>query len=51
MTQLEAQCLVCAWRVDCRKKYSIQSENGKVKCPDFARDVTIKPDRDEDDDK
>lgn len=35
-------CSVCAWRADCKKKYSYQ-QGGTIKCPDFARDMTLPP--------
>jgi|YelNatPaOPRAMG01_1025707.scaffolds.fasta_scaffold112908_2 hypothetical protein len=35
-------CLVCAWRADCQKKYSI-SKNARY-CPEFSRDLSIKED-------
>jgi len=33
-------CAVCAWRETCQKKFSISGKD--VRCPDFAKDVTIK---------
>jgi hypothetical protein len=33
-------CLVCAWRRDCQKKYSLA--HGQ-KCLEFTRDVALKP--------
>ncbi len=33
-------CAVCAWRETCKKKFSISGKD--LRCPDFARDVTIK---------
>lgn len=40
-------CAVCAWRADCRKKFSVSGRD--FKCPDFSRDFTIKetPGKDE----
>ena len=37
-------CVVCAWRKDCVKKFkdSVELGQGKLKCPDYTRDVTIK---------
>jgi hypothetical protein len=32
--------VVCAWRVDCKKKFSISGRD--IRCPDFSRDLTIK---------
>jgi hypothetical protein len=33
-------CAVCAWRETCKKKFSISGKD--LRCPEFARDVTIK---------
>lgn len=33
-------CSVCAWRVDCKKKFSYD-QGGVVKCPDFTRDAKL----------
>ncbi|MFH1014958.1 MAG: hypothetical protein V1762_03460 [Nitrospirota bacterium] len=33
-------CAVCAWRETCQKKFSVSGKD--LRCPDFARDVTIK---------
>ena len=35
-------CAVCAWRKDCKKKFSYD-QGGPVKCPDFTRDEFLKP--------
>jgi hypothetical protein len=32
-------CSICAWRENCKKKYSIIDPS---KCIDFSRDITIK---------
>lgn len=37
-------CVVCAWRENCQKKYSI-SKQGGAHCPDFTRDVSVPTDR------
>lgn len=50
MSEGKTICVVCAWRADCLKKYSYDS-SGPVKCPDYTRDVTIKDDEEEDQDK
>ena len=39
-------CAVCAWRETCKKKFSISGKD--LRCPDFARDVTIKEKTEED---
>lgn len=36
-------CAVCAWRVDCKKKFSYD-QAGSSKCPDFTRDAALPPD-------
>lgn len=36
-------CVVCAWRENCQKKYSI-SKQGGAHCPDFSRDVSVPTD-------
>ena len=36
-------CLVCAWRENCQKKYSMKPTQ---RCPDFERDLRLKPDSD-----
>ena len=33
-------CAVCAWRATCQKKFSVSGKD--MRCPDFAKDVTIK---------
>jgi hypothetical protein len=33
-------CVLCAWRENCNKKFSISGRD--VRCPDFVRDLTIK---------
>ncbi len=33
-------CSICAWRADCKKKFSLSGKN--IRCPDFVRDLTIK---------
>ena len=35
-------CTTCAWRQDCKKKFSFE-QGGSVKCADYSRDVTQKP--------
>lgn len=42
-------CVICAWRKNCNKKFSLE---GKLHCPDFSRDLTIKGEmKDEREDK
>jgi len=40
MTDDKSICVVCAWRQNCNKKFSIA--NAPVKrCPDYVRDLTL----------
>ena len=39
-SETKTLCSVCAWRADCKKKYSFE-QGGFAKCPDYARDMTI----------
>ncbi len=32
-------CIVCAWRADCQKKFSISGKD--MRCPDFVRDLSL----------
>ncbi len=32
-------CVVCAWRENCRKKFSLPA--GEAHCPDFSRDLNL----------
>ncbi|MBP8625300.1 MAG: hypothetical protein KBE27_04260 [Syntrophorhabdaceae bacterium] len=34
-------CVVCAWRKECQKKFSM-SDDIRLRCPDYARDLSIK---------
>lgn len=36
----EQRCVVCAWRENCNKRFSVS--DGGARCPDFSRDVSIK---------
>lgn len=33
-------CLVCAWRLECKKKFS-HDQGGAAKCPDYTRDAAL----------
>ncbi|CAO0819835.1 Uracil-DNA glycosylase [Desulfarculales bacterium] len=37
-------CSVCAWRADCKKKFSFQ-QGGATKCPAFTRDAALASDK------
>ena len=41
LTDEKTYCVVCAWRLNCQKKYAFES-SGQYRCPDYSRDVTIK---------
>ncbi len=32
-------CSICAWRADCKKKFSISGRD--MRCADFSKDVTF----------
>jgi len=40
-------CVVCAWRLDCKKKYSYE-QGSVIKCPDFTRDQALPEPREAD---
>lgn len=33
-------CILCAWRENCQKKFSVSGRD--IRCPDFVRDLSIK---------
>ncbi len=35
-------CMVCAWRADCQKKFSVSGRD--IRCPDFVRDMSLPSD-------
>lgn len=35
-------CVLCAWRENCNKKFSISGRD--IRCPDFVKDLNIKED-------
>ena len=37
-------CLVCAWRANCAKRFSI-GDDATLHCPDFSRDVSLDKNR------
>ena len=43
VSEIVLQCSVCAWRAECNKKYHFESQGGRVRCPDFTRDLGLKP--------
>jgi len=38
-------CVVCAWRADCQKKFSVSGRD--LRCPDFVRDVSLPEDKEQ----
>ena len=36
-------CVLCAWRENCNKKFSISGRD--VRCPDFVKDLSIKEEK------
>ncbi len=34
-------CLVCAWRANCAKRFSMGDE-ATLHCPDFSEDITLR---------
>ncbi len=38
-------CVVCAWRADCQKKFSVSGRD--IRCPDFVRDLSLPKDEKE----
>lgn len=40
MTTRVQTCLICAWRENCAKRFSVS--DGGARCPDFSRDVSMR---------
>ena len=40
-------CAICAWRETCAKRFCVT--DGGARCPDYSRDISIKPVEDETD--
>ena len=38
-------CLICAWRADCQKKFSMSGKD--INCPDFSKDLSISAKKEE----
>jgi hypothetical protein len=36
-------CILCAWRENCQKKFSLSGKD--IRCPDFVRDLSITEDK------
>lgn len=36
-------CILCAWRENCQKKFSLSGKD--MRCPDFVRDLNIKEEK------
>ncbi|MBI4687053.1 MAG: hypothetical protein HY756_04635 [Nitrospirae bacterium] len=39
MAAIKDICIVCAWREQCQKRFSVKDRD--FRCPDFTRDVSI----------
>ena len=39
--EVKKQCVVCAWRESCNKKFTIK--DSAMNCPDFSRDQSFPP--------
>lgn len=44
MSDEKTICLICAWREQCQKRFSLPTG---AKCPDFVRDISIKSEEEE----
>jgi hypothetical protein len=42
MKDKKEACVLCAWRENCNKKFSVSGRD--IRCPDFVRDLKIKDD-------
>jgi hypothetical protein len=42
-------CAICAWRETCQKKFSVSGKD--VRCAEFVRDVMIKEEKEETEEK
>lgn len=42
-------CVICAWRQNCNKKFSMDGAT-TTRCPDFTKDLTLKDDKAESED-
>lgn len=38
-------CVVCAWRANCQKKFSVSGKD--LRCPDFVKDISLSEEKDE----
>lgn len=43
MSSKKEICILCAWRENCQKKFSVSGKD--IRCPDFVRDLSIKEDK------
>jgi hypothetical protein len=41
MEDKKISCAVCAWRANCKKRFSI-GDGAALHCPDFSYDVSLK---------
>lgn len=40
-TEARTLCGCCAWRAECKKKYSFE-QGGSTRCADYSEDVSLK---------
>ncbi len=40
MSAEKSICVICAWRENCKKKFSLSGHD--TNCPDYTRDLTIR---------
>jgi len=50
MDETRTLCVICAWRSTCDKKFLMDGAT-TTRCPDYTRDVTLKPPPEKDDKK
>ncbi len=43
-------CAVCAWRANCKRRFSL-GDGAALHCPDFVFDVSLKKDKDKKEEK
>ena len=44
MSDKKELCVICAWRENCQKKFSLKAGQ---RCPDFSKDYSIKEEPEE----
>jgi len=49
MASSNTLCAICAWKATCQKKFSMSGKD--MRCTDFVKDVSIKPEKEEEGEK